>query len=105
MMKYTVKYSTLFKKSFKKCMKRGCSEDKFRKVISILSETGTLPPEYKPHPLKSNYKGCMECHITAQVRKSVDSPPGMLTEDHHHTVHEERQVCYSSHLRPKSLHL
>ena len=42
MMKYTVKYSTLFKKSFKKCMKRGCSEDKFRKVISILSETGTL---------------------------------------------------------------
>ncbi len=43
--------------------------------------------------------------IAAQVRKSVDSPPGMLTEDHHHTVHEERQVCYSSHLRPKSLHL
>ena len=31
-------------------MKRGCSVDKFRKVISILSETGTLPPEYKPHP-------------------------------------------------------
>ena len=46
-------------------MKRGCSVDKFRKVISILSETGTLPPEYKPHPLKSNYKGCMECHITS----------------------------------------
>ena len=43
--------------------------------------------------------------LVAQVRKSVDSPPGMLTEDHHHTVHEERQVCYSSHLRPKSLHL
>ena len=43
----------------------GCSEDKFRKVISILAETGTLPPEYKPHPLKSNYKGCMECHITS----------------------------------------
>ena len=43
--------------------------------------------------------------FAAQVRKAVDSPPGMLTEDHHHTVHEERQVCYSSHLRPKSLHL
>ena len=41
----------------------------------------------------------------AQVRKSVDGPSGMLTEDHHHTVHEERQVCYSSHLRPKPLHL
>ena len=46
-----------------------------------------------------------EFEIGAQVRKSVDSPPGMLTEDHHHTVHEERQVCYSSHLRPKSFHL
>ena len=45
------------------------------------------------------------CHVSAQLRMSVDSPPGMLTEDHHHTVHEERQVCYSSHLRPKSLHL
>ena len=41
----------------------------------------------------------------AQVRKSVDRPPGMLTEDHHHTVHGERQVCDSSHLRPKPLHL
>ena len=56
-MKYTVKYSTLFKKSFKKCMKRGCSEDKFRKVISILAETGTLPSEYKPHPLNQIIKG------------------------------------------------
>ena len=50
------------------------------------------------------YKWMFE-NIPAQVRKSVDSPPGMLTEDHHHTVHEESQVCYSSHLRPKSLHL
>ena len=32
----------------------------------------------------------IEGDILAQVRKSVDSPPGMLTEDHHHTVHEER---------------
>ena len=68
-----------------------------------------------------NKNECIECHSCervcpilnlpnfeenmAQVRKSVDSPPGMLTKDHHHTVHEERQVCYSSHLRPKPLHL
>ena len=57
---------------------------------------------------KKNRKIILFCSTQekrAQVRKSVDSPPGMLTEDHHHTVHEERQVCYSSHLRPKSLHL
>ena len=51
------------------------------------------------------YHGYYFGDFLAQVRKSVDSPPGMLTEDHHHTVHEESQVCYSSHLRPKSLHL
>ena len=56
---------------------------------------------YKGQRVKLIYGGGK----SAQVRKSVDSPPGMLTEDHHHTVHEERQVCYSSHLRPKSLHL
>lgn len=63
-MKYTVKYSTLFKKSFKKCMKRGCDIEKFKTVISLLANNGTLPKEYKPHPLKGNYNGCLECHIT-----------------------------------------
>ena len=46
-----------------------------------------------------------ECELSAQVQKSVDSPPGMLTKDHHHTVHEERQVCNSSYLSTESLHL
>lgn len=63
-MKYTVKYSTLFKKSFKKCLKRGYDPELFKTTLGILAEKGTLPKEYKPHPLKGNYKGCMECHIT-----------------------------------------
>ena len=33
MMKYTVKYSTLFKKSFKKCMKWGCDSEEFKTSI------------------------------------------------------------------------
>lgn len=65
MMKYTVKYSTLFKKSYRKCMKRGCDEELFRTAITILAETGSLPKEYKPHPLKGNYKGCM-CSLSYQ---------------------------------------
>ena len=62
-MKYTVRYSNLFKKSFKKCLKRGCKQDDFRKVLSILAEFGSLPPEYRPHKLKGKYKECWECHI------------------------------------------
>ena len=63
-MKYTVKYSTLFKKSFKKCMKRGLNPELFKTALGILANTGELPTEYKPHALKGNYKGCMECHLT-----------------------------------------
>lgn len=62
-MKYTVRYSNLFKKSFKKCLKRGCKQDDFRKVLSIFAECGSLPPEYRPHKLKGKYKECWECHI------------------------------------------
>ena len=62
-MKYTVRYSNLFKKSFKKCLKRGCKQDDFRKVLSNLAECGSLPPEYRPHKLKGKYKECWECHI------------------------------------------
>lgn len=63
-MKYTVKYSTLFKKSYKKCIKRGCDKNKFKEVITILADTGQLPKTFKPHALKGDYIGCMECHIT-----------------------------------------
>ena len=35
-------------------MKRGCDEELFRTAITILAETGSLPKEYKPHPLKGN---------------------------------------------------
>ena len=56
-MKYTVKYSTLFKKSYKKCVKRGCDKNKFKKVISILADTGQLPRTYKPHALKVITRG------------------------------------------------
>lgn len=63
-MKYTVKYSGLFKKSYKRCLKRGCDENKFKEVISLLAEHGRLPQKYKPHHLTGNYKGYMECHIS-----------------------------------------
>ena len=32
-------------------------------VIKILSATGTLPEEYRPHQLKGDHKGQWECHI------------------------------------------
>lgn len=62
-MKYTVKYSGLFKRSFKKCMKRGLDLNAFQTVVEMLASTGTLLPKYKPHRLKGKYNGLWECHI------------------------------------------
>ena len=62
-MKYTVKYTSLFKKSFKKYIKRGYDENLFRAAIGQLAETGTLPAKYKLHKLSGNYSGLWECHL------------------------------------------
>ena len=35
----------------------------FKEVIILLEKDGKLPPQYKPHFLKGDYKGYLECHI------------------------------------------
>ncbi|MDE6011744.1 MAG: type II toxin-antitoxin system YafQ family toxin [Prevotella sp.] len=62
-MKYSIKVTNAFKRSFKRCLKRGLDESVLSNALSVLAETGCMPPEYKPHPLTGNYKGCMECHL------------------------------------------
>lgn len=32
-------------------------------IADMLIHEIPIPPEHKPHLLKSEYKGCMECHI------------------------------------------
>lgn len=62
-MKYSLRYSGKFDKSLKKCYKRGLNIEKLRQVISMLEETGTVLPQYKPHKLSGDYAGCWECHV------------------------------------------
>lgn len=57
------------KNTFKKDLKNASKNP--RQDISLLKKlidehlivTGTVPPEYKPHPLIGNWKPHMECHI------------------------------------------
>ncbi len=60
---YNIQYTNRFKKSLRRCSKRGLDLTKLEKAISILASTGKLPTHYKPHQLTGDYKGCMECHI------------------------------------------
>lgn len=62
-MKYDILFSNQFKRSYKRCIKRGYNKTLFEKVITILSESGTLPPRYKPHKLTGEWSGLWECHI------------------------------------------
>ena len=62
-MRYTTDTTHKFNKALKRCQKRGYNMSLLRKAVDILSETGTLPPEYRPHKLSGKYEGLWECHI------------------------------------------
>lgn len=57
-MKFTVVYTGQFKRSLKKCAKRGLNIKTLTDALDILQETGTLPPKYKSHCLVGDYAGC-----------------------------------------------
>ena len=64
-MNYTVEQTNKFRKSFKKCLKRGLDPELFKTVVRLLASTGTLPIQYRPHKLVNDYAGCWECHISS----------------------------------------
>ena len=47
MTKYKIQLSGRFKKSYKRCMKRGLDASLFEEVVSLLSEGKELPLKYK----------------------------------------------------------
>ena len=56
-MKYQIRFTGEFKRSLKRCLKRGCDEMLLSEVLHILSEEGRLPEKYKPHILHGTYEG------------------------------------------------
>lgn len=60
---YYIEFTNSFKKDMKRCQKRGLPMKELYAVIKLLSENGSLPPQYKPHKLTGNYEGMWECHI------------------------------------------
>lgn len=62
-MKYTVDFTTQFKKDLKKATKQGKDIDNLFAVVERLSNGETLEPKYHLHRLAGQYEGCFECHI------------------------------------------
>ena len=63
-MKYTLRYTGEFKRSLKRCLKRGYDEQLLTEVLNILSTEGKLPERYRPHILHGQFEGYWECHIS-----------------------------------------
>ena len=62
-MNYTVKWTSRFKKDYKRMLKQGVDIGLLDQVIRKLSAGESLPPEYRNHPLIGSYTGFQECYI------------------------------------------
>ena len=62
-MKYTVIQTQRFRKSLRKMLRRGKSEDKILGVVRMLADGETLPPQFRDHALVGDRIGLRDCHI------------------------------------------
>ena len=63
--KYTVHYTAMFKRQYKKALKQGKDEKKLLDILILLANGDELEPKYRNHKLSNDkkYKDCFECHI------------------------------------------
>ena len=63
--KYKIKYTSDFKKNYKKIKKQGKDVEKLKYVIDRLANGLELEETYKNHILNDSkyYKNCGECHV------------------------------------------
>ena len=59
----TIRFSTQFKKDFKRYRHRPRLVEKLFQVVRMLENEEPIPQQMRPHMLTGNYAGCMECHI------------------------------------------
>ena len=62
-MKKKLHPTSQFKRDFKRIQKFPKKVAAFEYIANLLINDLSIPKEYKPHLLKGQYKGCMECHI------------------------------------------
>lgn len=61
-MKY-LQPTTQYRKDLKRYKNHPEKLDALKEILEMLRNEMPIPAEYKPHMLRGQYKGCMECHI------------------------------------------
>lgn len=59
----TLKTSTQYRKDLKRYKNQPSKLNRLKVILEMLQNDIPIPPEYRPHLLQGEYKGCMECHI------------------------------------------
>ncbi len=62
-MKYSIEFTTHFKRDLKLAKKQNKNLDKLFDVIEVLANGDKLDAKYRDHNLSGNYKDTCECHI------------------------------------------
>ncbi len=60
---FTCNFTNEFKRDYKRALKRRKKMNLFESVYDHLAKSGSLPPKYKPHPLKGKWIGNIDAHI------------------------------------------
>ena len=55
--------TTQYKKDLKRYAKDRKKMESLLSVLQMLQREEPIPEENRPHPLKGEYRGCMECHV------------------------------------------
>lgn len=58
-----LRYTRQFKKDLKRVLNQPKKLEELQVVLDMLRNEIPLPKKYRPHPLKGEYAGCLECHI------------------------------------------
>lgn len=58
-----LRYTRQFKKDLKRFLNQPKKLEALNIVLDKLRRESPLPAEYRQHPLKGEYTGCLECHI------------------------------------------
>ena len=62
-MTYHIKFTTVYKRSYKRAKKRGLNLKLLDDVVEALGQGHKLDPKYRDHALHGNWEGFRECHI------------------------------------------
>ncbi len=60
---FELRPTTKYRRDVRRLQKRGYDLGRLDAVHTLLIETGTLPDQHRPHPLRGDYVNCIDAHI------------------------------------------